>query len=81
MAKGPFRIRDIAGIAARKFVSWSSENEKSLATDACWTSGSAAPTTTALPQGSFYSRTGGSSNNELMYVYNGSAWVALSAVS
>ena len=81
MAKGAFRFRDAAGMAARKFVAWVSEDSKDVASSPCWTAGSAAPTTTDFPKGSFYSRTGGSSNNELLYVYNGSAWVALSAVS
>ena len=81
MAKGPLRVRDPAGRAFRKVILWISALESSISTSPTDSAGAGAPTTTDEPKGSTYRRTDGTGNNELFYVYNGSAWVALSAVS
>ena len=81
MAAGPLRVRTASGWAFRKIVYWISSAISSISTSPTDSAGAGAPTTTDEPKGSTYRRTDGTGNNELFYVYNGSAWVALSAVS
>mgnify|MGYP003120518227 CR=1 FL=1 len=75
------RIKQPAGWAFRKIIYWISGSESSISSSPTDSAGAGAPTTTDEPKGSTYRRTDGTGNNELFYVYNGSAWVAMSAVS
>lgn len=75
MAKSALRIRDAAGIAARKLVVWISGNEKDVASSPVISSGSAAPSD-SNPDGSIYLRTAGDKVTTL-YVKESSAYTAV----
>lgn len=76
MAKGPFRVKDIAGWAFQKITVWTSPDEATINASPTITSGSAVPSSTQ-PAGSLYLRTGGTTADTILYVRFSGAWTAI----
>ena len=78
MAKGPFRLRDIAGLAARIYTVWSSANEKDVKTDPQVTSGTGAPTGTANGGSVYLRKDGAAATTIYSYDTTTNSWTARS---